>query len=107
MWEDNSGQMHTGPTTSPENSYTIHNLPAMLNVPNLPQVPNKNRNVKNANSAQQVPPPPVVNQIVNAFLAVSPAIDMSILRQVRSAYSIWHLLYLFSKMINLCLRFVR
>jgi hypothetical protein len=85
MWEDNSGQMHTGPTTSPENSY----------------------NVKNANSAQQVPPPPVVNQIVNAFLAVSPAIDMSILRQVRSAYSIWHLLYLFSKMINLCLRFVR
>lgn len=68
IWEDdNTGYVHTGPTTSPENSYRLKDS-SDLTKPKLEQGP-------------QLP-----DQI--NFLSFSPAIDISILRQVSNVFSI-------------------
>lgn len=99
---------HTGPTTSPENSYTISNgqngITGLLFCPclqgntslrmvlvflcmtgdsvTIPAVaPQINKNT-NKNNKAPPPPPPEPLKRVN-FMTMSPAIDMSILRQVR------------------------
>ena len=65
IWEDNiSGYVHTGPTTSPENSYRLKALGIEF-IQQGPKLPDQ----------------------IN-FLSFSPAIDISILRQVSSAFSI-------------------
>jgi alpha-L-fucosidase 2 len=68
IWEDNStGYVHTGPTTSPENSYRLKDLND-LGKPKLEEGPQ------------------LADQI--SFLSFSPAIDISILRQVSNVFSI-------------------
>jgi len=75
VWQDSEGVYHTGPTTSPENSYGI-----------------KIKNVSTSNHGPGPGPVPTINpqQQPDAieYLTFSPAIDISVLRQVANVFSI-------------------
>ena len=62
VWEDSQGMLHTGPTTSPENSYRLR--------------PAAGKAHKQATQAEAV------------FLSFSPAIDVSVLRQAANVLSV-------------------
>jgi hypothetical protein len=80
MFLGHDNHMHTGPTTSPENSYMMLFYNLGYNKSNV-----KNKNIIN-------------DKFIRKFshLAFSPAIDMSILRQAANAYNIaieWMMIY--------------
>lgn len=95
MWEDDAGVFHTGPTTSPENSFFL--------IPEDSNVINQNLNIpfnvkpKAAKLSRKMGNVQIVNQIVKPspqaepmakVLAFSPAIDISILRQTANAFKL-------------------
>lgn len=89
MFADDAGTLHTGPTTSPENSFDI--VTCMTNTtcqgePKLagPVLPGP---IKLRGQQIKPPPGPRVRRRPT-FLACSPAIDMSVLRQAANALSI-------------------
>lgn len=101
--EDGEGKLHTGPTTSPENSYLIKNPAAAaaaagasmeaqhapvetLHPPDGPNVDYRSKEESGA-SIQKNSAKPKPAEFLFAQLAMSPAIDMSILRQVLLAYA--------------------
>ena len=86
MWTDREGRRHTGPTTSPENSYSVAGAAAHKS------------NVSAAATARLLPPPKLSpgrkpkpepakpKPATLGFLTFSPAIDESILRQLANGY---------------------